>query len=93
MDAEEFRKHAHTMVDWMADYMDRVEDYPVRAQTAPGDIAGRLPSEAPENGEAMDEIFADFKSIVVPGITHWQHPSFLPTFLPIPVRPQYWRRC
>ena len=80
MDAEEFRKHAHTMVDWMADYMDRVEDYPVRAQTAPGDIAGRLPSEAPENGEAMDEIFADFKSIVVPGITHWQHPSFFAYF-------------
>lgn len=80
MDAEEFRKHAHVMVDWMADYMTSVEDLPVRAQTAPGEIAAGLPASPPESGEPMDEIFADFKSKVLPGITHWQHPNFFAYF-------------
>ena len=80
MDPEEFRKHAHVMVDWMADYMTGVEDYPVRAQTAPGAIAALLPSAPPEASEPMEEIFADFKAKVLPGITHWQHPSFFAYF-------------
>jgi aromatic-L-amino-acid/L-tryptophan decarboxylase len=80
MDAEEFREHAHVMVDWMADYMTAVEDYPVRAQTAPGEIADRLPKTPPQAGEPMARIFDDFKSTVLPGITHWQHPSFFAYF-------------
>jgi aromatic-L-amino-acid/L-tryptophan decarboxylase len=80
MDPEEFRKHAHVMVDWMADYMTGVEAYPVRAQTAPGDIAAQLPKQPPELAEPMEEIFTDFKSTVLPGITHWQHPSFFAYF-------------
>ena len=80
MDPEEFRKHAHVMVDWMADYMTRVEEFPVRAQTAPGAIAALLPKGPPESSEPMEEIFADFKSKVLPGITHWQHPSFFAYF-------------
>lgn len=80
MDAEEFRSHAHAMVDWMADYMSEVENFPVRAQTAPGDIAATLPASPPDKPEAMAEIFADFKSKVLPGITHWQHPSFFAYF-------------
>ena len=80
MDPEEFRKHAHVMVDWMADYMTGVEEFPVRAQTAPGEIAALLPEAPPESGEPMEEIFADFKSKVLPGITHWQHPSFFAYF-------------
>ena len=80
MNPEEFRKHAHVMVDWMADYMTGVEAYPVRAQTAPGDIADQLPKQPPELPEPMEEIFTDFKSTVLPGITHWQHPSFFAYF-------------
>jgi aromatic-L-amino-acid decarboxylase len=80
MNPEEFRKHAHVMVDWMADYMTGVEAYPVRAQTAPGDIAAQLPKQPPELAEPMEEIFTDFKSTVLPGITHWQHPSFFAYF-------------
>jgi aromatic-L-amino-acid/L-tryptophan decarboxylase len=80
MDAEEFRKHAHVMVDWMADYMTGVEDMPVRAQTTPGEITAKLPLSPPETGEAMEEIFSDFKSKVLPGMTHWQHPSFFAYF-------------
>jgi aromatic-L-amino-acid decarboxylase len=80
MDAEEFRAHAHAMVDWMADYMTGVEAYPVRAQTAPGEIAARLPVTPPDEPEPMDRIFADFKSTVMPGMTHWQHPSFFAYF-------------
>jgi aromatic-L-amino-acid decarboxylase len=64
----------------MADYLDSVERYPVRAQVRPGDIARQLPPSPPESAEAMEEIFADFKSIVLPGITHWQHPSFFAYF-------------
>src|SRR5712692_1907714 len=77
---DEFRRHAHAFVDWMADYLGSVERYPVRAQTKPGDIAAKLPFAPPEQGEAMEAIFADFQSLVLPGITHWQHPSFFAYF-------------
>ena len=80
MDNEEFRTHAHAFVDWMADYLSNVESYPVRAQVEPGEIAARLPESAPEKGESMDAIFEDFEGVVVPGITHWQHPSFFAYF-------------
>ena len=80
MRIEDFRRHAHVLVDWMADYLERVESYPVRAQVAPGEIAGRLPAAPPEDGEPMARIFADFKADVLPGMTHWQHPAFFAYF-------------
>ncbi|MDP6566661.1 MAG: pyridoxal-dependent decarboxylase [Alphaproteobacteria bacterium] len=80
MEIEDFRRHAHQFVDWMADYLDSVEQYPVRAQVAPGEIAGRLPASPPEDGEPMERIFADFQRDVLPGITHWQHPAFFAYF-------------
>ncbi len=80
MNTREFRRHAHVFVDWMADYLDQVEAYPVRAQVKPGEIAARLPASPPELGESMDQIFADFQSVLLPGITHWQHPSFFAYF-------------
>ena len=80
MRIEDFRRHAHVLVDWMADYLERVESYPVRAQVAPGEIAGRLPAAPPEDGEPMARIFADFEADVLPGMTHWQHPSFFAYF-------------
>ncbi len=80
MDSREFRKYAHEFVDWMADYLDHVERYPVRAQVEPGEIAAKLPLAPPKAPEAMSEIFRDFQDIIVPGITHWQHPSFFAYF-------------
>ena len=56
MDNEEFRRHGHAFVDWMADYLDGVEDYPVMAKVKPGDIAAQLAPSAPEQGEAMEQI-------------------------------------
>ena len=80
MDIEEFRKHAHAFADWMADYLAGVEQYPVRAQVKPGEVAARLASEPPSAPEAMERIFADFQADLLPGMTHWQHPSFFAYF-------------
>ena len=64
MDRETFRKYGHAIVDWIAEYMDQVEEYPVLAQVEPGDIADQLPKAAPEEPEDMDAIFNDFKQIL-----------------------------
>lgn len=80
MDFEEFRRHGHAFVDWMADYLEEIERFPVRAQTRPGEIAARLPDAPPRKGEPMEAIFADFQRDVLPGITHWQHPRFFAYF-------------
>ncbi len=80
MDLDQFRRHGHELVDWMADYLASVERYPVRAQVRPGEIAGQLPAAAPRHGEPLEQIFADFERILLPGMTHWQHPSFFAYF-------------
>ncbi|WCL55803.1 pyridoxal phosphate-dependent decarboxylase family protein [Gimibacter soli] len=80
MDAEEFKRQGHALVDWIADYFEGVRDYPVRAQVAPGEIAAKLGKQVPAEGEAFSAIFEDFKDIIVPGSTHWQHPRFLAYF-------------
>jgi len=80
MNNEDFRRHAHDMVDWMADYLETVDQRPVRAQVEPGDITAQLPVAAPDTGEDMSEIMADFEKIVVPGMTNWQHPRFFAYF-------------
>ena len=80
MDIAEYRRHAHRLVDWMADYLETVESRPVRSGVAPGEIAERLPDAPPEIGEPFERIFADFERDLLPGITHWQHPSFFAYF-------------
>ncbi len=80
MDSNEFRKQAHLMVDWMADYMEQVEDYPVKSQVAPRTIYDQINSDIPKQGQAMELIFNDFKEIIMPGITHWQNPNFFAYF-------------
>lgn len=80
MDSKEFRKYAHEMVDWMADYFEQIEQYPVKSPVQPKEILQQLPSRAPEEGESMEQIFKDFQDIILPGITHWQHPKFLAYF-------------
>ncbi len=80
MDPEEFRREAHRIADWIADYLSNPEQYPVLSRVSPGDIARALPAEAPAHGEAFDAILADFQKIILPGITHWNHPGFFAYF-------------
>ena len=80
MQLEEFRREAHRLVDWMADYLAEVERHPVRAQVRPGEIAARLPVAPPAAAEPFEQIMTDFERIVLPGMTHWQHPAFFAYF-------------
>lgn len=80
MTPDEFRTHAHDLVDWMADYMESVRSYPVRSGVRPQEILNQLPADPPEQPEPFPDIFEDFKRVILPGITHWQHPSFFAYF-------------
>lgn len=80
MDFKSFRDHAHELVDWVADYMESVEKYPVMSRVKPGEIAGLLPHEPPNKGEPMEAIMKDFEEVLMPGVTHWQHPGFFAYF-------------
>lgn len=80
MSPEEFRRHGHAAIDWIADYWASLDDLPVRAQVAPGDVRRQLPASAPEQAEPFDALLADLDRIVVPGLTHWQHPRFFAYF-------------
>ncbi len=76
MPPEEFREWGRAAVDWIARYLDEVEGYPVLAQVRPGELRARLPENAPEAGESFTDIFRDFETSILPGVTHWNHPSF-----------------
>ena len=80
MDPEAFRKEAHRIADWIADYFADPERFPVLSRVQPGDIRTALPTSAPEQGESFDAIFADFERVILPGITHWNHPGFFAYF-------------
>jgi aromatic-L-amino-acid decarboxylase len=80
MTSDEFRRWGKALVDWIADYREGIERYPVLSQLEPGEVRRRLPPEPPETGEGFDAVLADLDRIVLPGITHWQHPSFFAYF-------------
>ena len=80
VDNDEFRKWSHKAADWGADYRAGLRERPVRARTAPGEIAATIAPTPPETGEPMEAIFADFEKTIVPGMTHWQHPRFFAYF-------------
>jgi aromatic-L-amino-acid decarboxylase len=80
MTPDEFREHGHEVVEWLAAYMESVEDYPVLAQVKPGEIRSRLPDHAPEHGEPFEAVMEDLNEIVMPGVTHWQSPNFFAYF-------------
>ncbi len=80
LDTAAFRRHAHEVADWIADYFETVERYPVRSRAQPGDLLGALPANAPDQAEPMERILQDFRRLIPPGITHWQHPSFFAFF-------------
>ena len=76
----EFRKYAHELVDWMAGYMENVEKYPVKSQSAPGEILRKLPDNPPTAPESFPDFMKDLEEIIMPGITHWQSPNFFAYF-------------
>ncbi len=80
MHPDEFRRHAHELVDWMADYMARVGELPVTPPVSPGDIRRRLPPSPPDAGEQFASLFQDFRELIVPGMTHWNHPGWFAYF-------------
>ena len=80
MNTEEFRHWGHKLIDWIADYQQGVEKYPVLSQVKPGEIRSQLPAAAPIHGESFDTIFRDVEKIILPGITHWQSPNFFAYF-------------
>lgn len=80
MEPEAFRLYGHQVVDWIADYLQNLRNYPVLAQTEPGDIRRSLPTQAPEQPESMEAILSDFDQLLMPGITHWNSPHFMAYF-------------
>ena len=80
MDPVEFRAAAHAVVDLMADYLENVESYPVFPQIEPGSLRPLFPVSAPEEPESMDAILADYRALIEPNATHWQHPGFMAYF-------------
>jgi aromatic-L-amino-acid decarboxylase len=80
MSPDEFRARAHEAVEWVASYMERVGDLPVRAQVEPGEVRAAMPDAPPEHPEDWGEILADLDRVVLPGTTHWQSPSFFAYF-------------
>jgi aromatic-L-amino-acid decarboxylase len=80
MDKETFKQFGYEFIDWVADYITEVEKYPVMSQVKPGEIKEKIPLDPPLKGESMERIFKDFKEIILPGMTHWQHPSWFAYF-------------
>lgn len=80
MNDEEFRRHGHALVDWIADYWRDIESRPVAPQLAPGDVRRALPAAPPRAGESFERIFEDFDRIIAPGIVHWGHPGWFAYF-------------
>jgi aromatic-L-amino-acid decarboxylase len=76
MSPADFRKYGHEVVDWIAGYLEEIREYPVLPDCEPGDLVDRLPASPPEHGVGMDAILEDFRSLIMPAVTHWNHPRF-----------------
>jgi aromatic-L-amino-acid decarboxylase len=80
MSAKDFRKFGHQLIDWVADFLDGIDEVPVSTSIRPGEIRRQLPASPPLTGEPMEEILADIDRIIMPGMTHWNHPNFFAYF-------------
>ncbi len=80
LDLQEFRQTGHQLVEWIAEYLAHPEAVPVLSRSQPGDIKAQLPPAAPETPESLAAILTDFEQIIMPGITHWNHPNFFAYF-------------
>jgi len=77
---DEFRTHGHELIDWIADYVDSVDQRPVGSVVQPGDVRSQLPARPPTDPESFDTVMADVDRVIVPGLTQWQHPNFFAYF-------------
>jgi aromatic-L-amino-acid/L-tryptophan decarboxylase len=77
---DEFRHQARRVLQWIGDYLEHPERFPVLPQVVPGEIAGAIPAEPPVHGEPLDAVLDDFERLIVPGVTHWNHPGFFAYF-------------
>jgi aromatic-L-amino-acid decarboxylase len=80
MTPDEFRRHGHEVIDWIADYYEKIESFPVLSQAVPGQIRASLPASAPAHGESFESMLGDIDKLILPGITHWQSPNFYAYF-------------
>jgi aromatic-L-amino-acid/L-tryptophan decarboxylase len=80
MHPDDFRRHGYRLIDWVADYLSHTERHPVLAKVRPGDVRRALPGSAPAAGESFEAIFEDFERILLPAVTHWNHPGFFAYF-------------
>ena len=80
MTPEQFRQYGRAVIDWIADYYEKVESFPVLSQVTPGDIRNSLPEHPPEKGESVAKMLRDVEQLLMPGITHWQSPNFFAYF-------------
>ena len=80
MSTDDFRSSAHQLIEWIANYSEQIETFPVLSKVEPGDIRSRCESRLKSEGESYQDIFQDFESIILPGLTHWNHPSFFAYF-------------
>ncbi len=76
LDPKKFKASAGPIISWIDDYLGNITSYPVKSTVKPGDIYDQIPGRAPEQGESLDQIIKDLDEIILPGITHWQHPNF-----------------
>jgi aromatic-L-amino-acid decarboxylase len=80
MTPEDFRRHGHEVVDWIADYHSKIESFPVLSRAKPGEVRASLPPHPPAKGEQFAALLADVDRLILPGITHWQSPNFFAYF-------------
>ena len=80
MTTDEFRRHGKALIDWVANYYERIESFPVLSKARPGEIRGSLPAHPPMHGEPFEAMLHDFETLILPGITHWQSPNFFAYF-------------
>src|SRR6266849_10910451 len=80
MSPQQFREEAKRLIDWIADYYEQIEKYPVMAQVGPGEVRASLPPSPPLRGEPFDAVMRDVEQKIIPGITHWQSPNFYAYF-------------
>ena len=80
MTPEEFRRHGHAVIDWIADYHARIESFPVLSRAKPGEVRASLPAQPPTKGDSFQAMLTDVERLILPGITHWQSPNFFAYF-------------
>ena len=80
MSPEEFKKTGYQFIDWVNNYLSNIGEYPVLPKVKPGDIKSSLPNSPPDKSESFDQIIKDLNELILPGITHWNHPKFMAYF-------------